>query len=388
MKVLWLAPFPYLIDSQRKGYAHPAPWLVALAQKVALSLDLTVCVPTHKVRIREEWLQDQKVNIVYLRTPHPVIDILTFFIIKIVIIKNWIKKNQHNYDCIHIHGTEHQYASALFDIKLPKIISIQGLISQCFKYQPKLSFNYIQWRLGACFEKKEIMRNKYFFCRTDWDKSNVKKINDQALIFHNWEVLRDAFFERNYRYESDRLIFLGGGSYLKGIVEVIKVVNQLHVLGHQFNLIICGATKMFVLNRIIKKYGGNIPFGAIQFMGIIDARKLTGVFADSFCLLHLSYIDNSPNSVCEAQASGLPVIATNVGGVSSLIENYKNGLLVERYDVDAVVQKIQELKSNRRLYEKISTESRALAKQRHDPQQIVSNVISAYETVIGRNNYD
>ena len=49
----------------------------------------------------------------------------------------------------------------------------------------------------------------------------------------------------------------------------------------------------------------------------------------SAVLIHPSHIDNSPNSVAEAMASGLPVIASNVGGIPSMIENGVTGLLVE-----------------------------------------------------------
>ena len=39
--------------------------------------------------------------------------------------------------------------------------------------------------------------------------------------------------------------------------------------------------------------------------------------------------ENSPNSLAEAMVSGMPIIAYNVGGISSMFENGKSGILVE-----------------------------------------------------------
>lgn len=66
--------------------------------------------------------------------------------------------------------------------------------------------------------------------------------------------------------------------------------------------------------------------------GTATAGELARQLRESTVYVHPSYIDNSPNSVCEAQYLGVPVIATNVGGVSSLIDNGMNGILVQSHD--------------------------------------------------------
>ena len=43
-------------------------------------------------------------------------------------------------------------------------------------------------------------------------------------------------------------------------------------------------------------------------------------------------MDNSPNSLCEAMAVGMPVIASNIGGIPSLIDDEVNGLLFKVND--------------------------------------------------------
>jgi len=65
-------------------------------------------------------------------------------------------------------------------------------------------------------------------------------------------------------------------------------------------------------------------------LGSLEVNEMVEAMKISRFMVHPSYIDNSPNSICEAQILGLPVVATNVGGVESLIENGKTGLLIDR----------------------------------------------------------
>lgn len=106
--------------------------------------------------------------------------------------------------------------------------------------------------------------------------------------------------------------------------------------------------------------------------------------ADIF--IHPSYIDNSPNSVCEAQICGLPVIAANVGGVSSLIEHKKTGLLVPANAPYDICYWIKELINNDNLRESLSNNAVFTAKERHNPQTIVKNILEVYQSILKKNN--
>ncbi len=62
--------------------------------------------------------------------------------------------------------------------------------------------------------------------------------------------------------------------------------------------------------------------------------------------LNTTNIDNTPISVMEAMALGLPVVSTNVGGIPYLLEDQKDALLVPPADVDAMVEAIETLLDN------------------------------------------
>lgn len=66
----------------------------------------------------------------------------------------------------------------------------------------------------------------------------------------------------------------------------------------------------------------------IKFLGTLSAEDLAVQLAEADIYVHTAYIDNSPNSLCEAQIIGIPVITTYVGGIPSLVKNYETGILI------------------------------------------------------------
>jgi glycosyltransferase involved in cell wall biosynthesis len=67
----------------------------------------------------------------------------------------------------------------------------------------------------------------------------------------------------------------------------------------------------------------------IRFYGELASQEVYRVMAKSDLLVVPSFSENSPNVIAEAQLLGLPVLASNVGGISELIENGVTGFLTE-----------------------------------------------------------
>ena len=85
---------------------------------------------------------------------------------------------------------------------------------------------------------------------------------------------------------------------------------------------------------------------AVSFAGYVPQDQMAPYYraADVFALA--SEFDNSPNVVLEAMASGLPLVATNVGGVPDFVEAPAGGALVDKGDAAAMGTEILELLGN------------------------------------------
>lgn len=100
---------------------------------------------------------------------------------------------------------------------------------------------------------------------------------------------------------------------------------------------------------------------AVRFAGFLDLEKKIKEFSAADIYLNTNRIDNMPVSVIEARALGLPVVATDVGGLPYLIEHGENGFLVPSGDVDAMVKNIKLLLDDPELTRRISRSGRISA---------------------------
>lgn len=86
--------------------------------------------------------------------------------------------------------------------------------------------------------------------------------------------------------------------------------------------------------------------------------------------------------IIEAQAVGVPVIASNIGGISEVIDDRETGLLVPAKDVDALSEAILELKQNRQLVMNIVRKARQKIEKVYSLKQMAERTIEVYEQIL------
>lgn len=100
----------------------------------------------------------------------------------------------------------------------------------------------------------------------------------------------------------------------------------------------------------------------VTFPGKLNKKKWTALAEECDIFLNTTQIDNTPVSVIEAMALGLPVVSTNVGGIPYLLEDKRSGLLVVPNDPVAMANSVKILLDNPRHAESIAVEARRKAK--------------------------
>lgn len=89
--------------------------------------------------------------------------------------------------------------------------------------------------------------------------------------------------------------------------------------------------------------------------------------------------DNLPNTVLEAIACGLPVVAFNIGGMSDMIEHLSNGYLAKPFDTEDLAQGINWVLTHNDLLEKLSHRAREKAEQEFSQQLQAKRYLSLFE---------
>lgn len=248
------------------------------------------------------------------------------------------------------------------------------------------------FELRGKWEIEAIKNVGHIMGRTEWDKACTTQINTQGVYHYCAEMLREEFYEGQWNYENcqKHSIFMSRASYpVKGLHFALEA---LYIVKQQFpdvKLYIAGADLLHLgirensYARIIKNKIKKLHLeNNVEFIGNANAEEMKKRYLRANVFVSASTIENSPNSVCEAMILGVPVVSSDVGGVSSLLRHGGNGYL---YSADApymlawYIEKIFNEKEN--IEETFTREGQNVAKMRHNKEMIMKNLIEIYKNI-------
>lgn len=96
----------------------------------------------------------------------------------------------------------------------------------------------------------------------------------------------------------------------------------------------------------------------VFFTGKLSKQDWINLSKEYAIFINTTHFDNMPVSVIESMSLGLAVVSTNVGGIPYLLENEKEGLLVEDNDVDEMVSAIEKIIENPDLFLNLTSHAR------------------------------
>ncbi len=394
LKVLWLAPYPIdrvlppakLLNSRKQGKAN---WLVNLAGVLANNFPVELHILCHSANInKNEFVIQNNIqfHIIHYKMPFIKKGFPQYFRYDIWskysgFIKPSLKLvNEIKPDIIHIHGTEGAFG--LLSGKLneyPIIISMQGIINELYKRNIRPS------RIIQKKQEKSVIRNNINFgCRTNWDKSIVLNYNKKAKIFYLPEAINEIFYNVNWQDENRKeILFVGAIMKRKGIEDLLKVIVLLKNEFEDIRLWIVGKGNEKYIQKLKKYSIKNKINKNIVWLGFQNSNEIASKMKNIAVYVLPSYADNSPNSLCEAMAAGVPAVAYASGGIPSLIENGVNGLLVTTGHVTGLVEAVRSLLINNALRIKLHENARRTAFERNYPKVVAEITYKTYNTIIG-----
>jgi glycosyltransferase involved in cell wall biosynthesis len=316
-----------------------------------------------------------------------------------------------NPDIIQIFGSENPFGLICLDSNPPVIIHIQGYLMvwlrkwfsgisklQQIRYTGLRDMLLMRGSLHGYFvfkkrarREQEILKHcNYFMGRTDFDRRIMRVLSPDSTYFHCEEMIRDKFFEKKWDLPLSNKIkcisILKGTTY-KGLELLIETANiLLQSTENSYEFMICGVSEDEEFVSILKKrYKRVLSRLTIRFLGRMDAEELVNQICKSNIYVHPSYIENSPNSICEAMALGIPIVATNVGGVSSLITDGVEGTLVQEGEPFSMAGAILEYTTDYDRAKILGQNARKRALKRHNPKEILDTLVRIYNSILDSN---
>lgn len=416
MKVLWITNnlLPDVCEHLDVPIVEKTGWLHSAANQIKEHIDLYIAA-LHNVKT----ITQLKINgINYILIPgnknHRKYDT--------TLCSFWKKIHETiNPDVVHIHGTE--YPTGLTYIQIngaeKAIISIQGLISECSKYyNADIPFTTIfkhttlrdivkgetLWQCAKLFTKQAIYEREYlrngihFIGRTQWDNAYIKAYNPLAIYHFNNETLRDSFYRHRWSIEHTQkyTLFYSQATYpLKGLHILLQAMP--YILQHYPNTIIkvagyditkvCtssfmgkirGTTYGYYLYSLIVKY--NLQ-NHIHFLGKLKEQEMCNAYLTSHVFVSASKLENSSNSIGEAQLLGVPVVASFVGGNDTMAINNETALMYPFDDIIKLSYNILQIFSNEKLALELSEKGRMAALKRHDKNTNKIQLLTIYKEI-------
>lgn len=405
MRVLWFSPTPSLYDE--KKYGGWVASLESLVRKYCKEIKLGIAFEHTDPQFKVE-----KGNVVYY--PIDQKNLVDKVLEKTDGKHSW-KRLKSAYiriirdfkpDIIQCFGSEWPYGKLAGECSVPVVIHMQGFLniyneSEQMTYSmldllfirlfhPKTVFSLIFQRKRTKeineFERSIMKCCHYFMGRTEWDKKIVKYYSPSAKYYYCPEAIRNNIYDSAYswRYtENDmmKIITVTQAGALKGneiILRTAKILKEQ--FGFQFEWRVAGRKENFAFFE--KKTGIRHQDVNVELLGMIDAENVALELASATVYVHPAIIDNSPNSLCEAQLIGCPVVAANVGGIPQLVEDHVTGILYPYNEPHMLAFTLMELSRDRDRLQELSKWERSRAKERHNPEKIVSCIKEIYKDIL------
>ncbi|MEM3539332.1 MAG: glycosyltransferase family 4 protein [Nitrososphaerales archaeon] len=183
-----------------------------------------------------------------------------------------------------------------------------------------------------------------------------------------------------YKFNPERISLNKGNP-----VVIVSVGRLVEIKGHEY--LIAAAeilvkkgynVKVIIIGDGPRK---NILYNLIKKLGLVDTVRLTGMLPHEKVTeyLHKSNVFVFPSVLCrdgstetlgyacvEAMACGLPVVASNVGGIPEYVINNQTGLLVEQRSPRQIAEAIEELINNPKKAKKLAENARKLVEEMFD----------------------
>jgi glycosyltransferase involved in cell wall biosynthesis len=187
-------------------------------------------------------------------------------------------------------------------------------------------------------------------------------------------------FREKYDLNGKIILFVGLLQERKGVQHLLNSAPQLLKAVPDANFIIVGDGE---LKRDLKRLSERLEISdKVKFTGFLPDKELLEAYASADVFAFPSAFEGLPTVIIEAMASGKPVVATNVGGIPSLVKDGITGFLVNYGDVNQLANVMTTILKDESLAKRMGENGRKAAKD-YDWSIIGKKVEKLYQKVIG-----
>ena len=157
-----------------------------------------------------------------------------------------------------------------------------------------------------------------------------------------------------------RILHLSHLYKFKGLDILLHVFYDLVRDGHDLYLDIVGDKAERTVYKTILKYLDNpVTRERVKWHGLVTGQSKQKILDEADIMAYTSMNDTFPLVILEAMKSSLPIIASNIGAMSEILEDQKSGLFIEAGNRVQLKEKLELLISNHELRRTIAEQAKA-----------------------------
>jgi len=252
---------------------------------------------------------------------------------------------------------------------------LRGSILFCLKNNcvslSKIIRHGILWKIKQWLDKHYVQT---ILCPSKFLLNTLSKLGYKNLQYlPNFSSLenRDSRIIRK-----DQILYVGRFVELKGIIYLIKAFEVVVKKYPYLKLILIGRGPE---KEKLQSYINVNHINNIFFIDTVPHKKLIAYYSKSLIFVLPSIgIENSPLSIIEAMSCGIPVVASNIGGIPELVKDNITGMLFKPGDYNALVNKLIKIIKDKNLLRLMTNNSIILYNERYNSVIHSRNLINIY----------
>lgn len=226
--------------------------------------------------------------------------------------------------------------------------------------------------------QKKAITEKFNICRAE--KTYVIPLGFDLERFYPSEAKRNqARIAYNLNEDILAVGIVGRLTAVKNhdlFLKAAAILTSNSTINYQFFVVGDGETRL-ELQQLCAEYGIS---SRVSFTSWIQSMEAFYPAMDIVCLTSLN--EGTPVSLIEAQASGIPVISTNVGGVEDTMVNGKTGTILTSFSPEELAEKIESLAHAPDLRIQMSKNAHTFALEQFSYLALVNNMDALYKKLL------
>ena len=289
-------------------------------------------------------------------------------------------------DVCHVHGTNAINKEIYFALQhhgIKMILTVHGILreekKQALLRKPSLKALY-QYIVQSRDERELLEAAPRIIVDTAYVEDKLKAYGlKHVLEMHVIpQGIDETFYTIKCNPKSSVILCVGAIAPRKGHIYTVEMFERLRAKGIDAKLRIIGSLADKAYYELLQQKIAASPYASdISLEANLPREELLKAYAEAKLFVLHSREESQGIVFAEAMATGLPVVATKIGGIPYVVANGKSGLLCLYGDVDVMEMMVEQLICDDTKWRDYSNEARIIARN-YNWTQIEEQIVKLY----------